>query len=166
MRNIEGVVESISKSETGIRVNGNWYNFSKYTPLSQKPKIGDNVKLILNAKWIKGMEILPRANTKENGEEENPSRSFKRGPDPKPNPIQDKDIRISRLAVLNTATEILKIHRRVIAASDVIQTAEELLEWVLEPVVSLTEPTVSHPTSREHEQNSTSNSEEFGDVPF
>jgi hypothetical protein len=165
MKNIEGVVESISKNETGIRVNGNWYNFSKYTPLSQKPKIGDNVKLILDASWIKRMEILPRANTKENSEEENPSRSFKKAHDPKLNSILDKDIRISRLAMLNTATEILKTHRRVIAASDVIQTAEELLEWVLEPAVSSTDPTVSHPTSREHEQNGSSNSEEFGDVP-
>ena len=162
MKNIEGVVEQISKNETGIRVNGTWYNFSKYAPLSLKPKIGDRVKLTLDDNWIKGMDILPKANAKENSVEEKPNTvpakeenstvSFKKSFDPKPYPIQDKDIRISRLAVLNTATEILKTHSHPITVEDVIEIAQELLQWAL---ATADQTDVSDP-----------NSSDLNDIPF
>lgn len=109
---IVGTVEAISRDGTGIKVEGTWYNYSKFAEFPEKPKLGDKVKLILDGKWIKEIKILEKSAS---------------------TPNHDKDLRISKLAVLNTAVEILKTHNIAITTDDVIATAEDLLRWVLEP---------------------------------
>jgi len=134
---IVGTVEAISRDGTCIKVEGTWYNYSKFTEFPEKPKLGDRVKLILdgNGKWIKEIQILKESTL---------------------TPNQEKDLRISKLAVLNTAVEILKTRSEPITTDEVIAVAEELLEWVLSP---------SEPPSDNTSQDSYSE-EEPGDVPF
>jgi len=132
---IVGTVEAISRDGTGIKVEGTWYNYSKFLEFSQKPKPGDKVKLVLDGKWIKEIQILKESTL---------------------TPNQEKDLRISKLAVLNTAVEILKTQGEPITTDEVISVAEELLEWVLNP---------SEPPSDNTSQDSYSE-EEPGDVPF
>lgn len=132
---IVGTVEAISRDGTGIKVEGTWYNYSKFLEFPQKPKPGDKVKLVLDGKWIKEIQILKESTL---------------------TPNQEKDLRISKLAVLNTAVEILKTRSEPITTDEVISVAEELLEWVLSP---------SEPPSDNTSQDSYSE-EEPGDVPF
>ena len=132
---IVGTVEAISRDGTGIKVEGTWYNYSKFLEFPQKPKPGDKVKLVLDGKWIKEIQILKESTL---------------------TPNQEKDLRISKLAVLNTAVEILKTQGEPITTDEVISVAEELLEWVLNP---------SEPPSDNTSQDSYSE-EEPGDVPF
>jgi hypothetical protein len=132
---IVGTVEAISRDGTGIKVEGTWYNYSKFLEFPQKPKPRDKVKLVLDGKWIKEIQILKESTL---------------------TPNQEKDLRISKLAVLNTAVEILKTRSEPITTDEVIAVAEELLEWVLSP---------SEPPSDNTSQDYYSE-EEPGDVPF
>jgi hypothetical protein len=136
---VVGIVSAVSKDCTGIKVEGTWYNYSKFSEFPEKPQIGDKVKLILdgNGKWIKEIQILEKSTSPIT-------------------PNQDRDLRISKLAVLNTAVEILKTHNVAITTDDVIATAEELLEWVINS---------SEPASDNTSQDSISE-EEIVDVPF
>ena len=67
---IVGTVSEISRDSTGIKVEGKWYNYSKFLEFPQKHKPGNKVRLVLDGKWIKEFQSLKESTLKSNQEKE------------------------------------------------------------------------------------------------
>jgi hypothetical protein len=109
---IRGTVEAVN--DKGVKVDGEWYNFSKYDEVDI-PNEGDEVELEVAGKWIKNLTFIEERREKKNQ-----------------NKTIDKDTRITRLALLNTATSILTTHGKPVEIESVINTAHVLETYVYE----------------------------------
>ena len=109
MAKVRGRVEAIN--DTGMKINGEWWNFSKYHEAAI-PNEGDLVEVELKDKWIKSVQFFNK--------------------EKKVKETVDRDTRISRLALLNTATAILTTHKEPIGTFQVIKTAKELEDYVFQ----------------------------------
>jgi hypothetical protein len=85
----------------------------------------------------RGKQVIEHLNIRTNGSNENRTKSEPK-PTHTPNKAQeahskgfDKQATITRLAVLNTATEILKTQRKPIELGEVISLASQLEAWAL-----------------------------------
>lgn len=121
MEEIKGTVEKVNPK--GIRVDGRWFNYSKYIE-EEIPEIneGDKVKIDVKGDWIMRFKLLARESLGENKRE-----NFQM---PKLRRENDRQIVITRLACLNTATEILKLYAKPITSKNLFKVAEELEAWV------------------------------------
>lgn len=106
---VEGTVQS--RNERGIRVDGDWFNVSKFKPV-ELPEIGARVRLGLDAKgFITSLEVVQAT-----GGGIAPSAS-------------ERDTRISRLAVLKAAA-MFGASRSDLKSGDVLRIADTWLQWV------------------------------------
>jgi hypothetical protein len=109
---VEGVVEA--RNHTGIRVNGDWRNISKFRPIDL-PDVGVRVRLGLDAKgFITSLEVVKDA----------PSHIGEAV-----SMCDDRDQRISRLAVLKAAA-LFGASRSDLKSGDVLRIADSWLAWV------------------------------------
>ena len=108
MNRLRGVVDSLNQS--GIKIEESWYNYSKFNEV-KKPVEGDLVEVVVNDdKWIQELEVVqPAANG------------------------ADKQTKITRSGLLNTAISILRTENRSVTIGEVIQTAKGLEPYINEP---------------------------------
>jgi hypothetical protein len=107
---VEGVVEA--RNHTGIRVNGDWRNISKFRPIDL-PDVGVRVRLGLDAKgFITTLEVVEGV----------PAVAVS-------TPIGVRDRTISRLSVLKAAAAF-GASRPDLKSADVLRIADAWLAWV------------------------------------
>jgi hypothetical protein len=111
---VEGVVEA--RNATGIKCGGAWLNVSQYGPRVALPETGAHVRLRVDARgYIKECEVL-------NGMDK-----------PISAVLNEKDERITRLAVLKAAAEFVGLWgqtREEVKSDHVLKLADRWLEWV------------------------------------
>ena len=106
---IRGPVMSVNDS--GIKIAETWYNFSKFRQV-QRPEEGAIVEItVKDKKWIQTLTIIQMVGN---------------GP--------DKQTRISRCGLLNTAVALLQTQNRQLTVGDVVGTAKDLEPYIYEPV--------------------------------
>ena len=110
---VRGIVETVN--DKGIKIDGEWYNFSKYNRV-ETPSEGDEVEIEVREKWIKSLWNLTSAGQQREGR----------------NHSVDNGTRVTRLALLNTATSILSTHGKPVEVESVINTAHVLETYVYE----------------------------------
>lgn len=77
--------------------------------------------------WITEISNMPSSYDKPQPGIKEPSDKAKQGP----GKALDRQATITRLAVLNTATEVLKTHRKPIELTEILSLASELEAWAL-----------------------------------
>lgn len=102
--------EVIAVSDRGINIGDNWYIFSKFHQV-EKPNEGDEVEIDAKGKWIQSLTFVRRANSGNH---------------------VDKQTKITRSALLNTAVSILRTQNRPLLVEVVIETARELEPYIYE----------------------------------
>jgi len=103
--------EVVSVNDSGIKRGEAGYNFSKFRQV-QRPEEGALVELtVKDSKWIQTLTII---------------RMVGNGP--------DKQTKISRCGLLNTAVSLLKTQNRELTVDEVIETAQNLEPYIYEPV--------------------------------
>lgn len=108
---IEGVVET--RSDTGIKVDGEWYSVSKFKPL-ELPAAGAHVRLVADDKrFLRSLEVL------EDGLSNIAQATL----------TSSRDRQIARLSVLKSAAAFAA-SREEIKSADVLTIAERWLTWV------------------------------------
>jgi len=125
MEEIKGTVERVNPK--GLRVDGKWYNYSKYME-EVVPEVneGDEVKIDIRGDWIIGLKLLFRQSLETLSKRENNHAEREKGE------INwaDRQVLIRCLTCLNTATEILKLYGKPITSKNLFKVAEELESWV------------------------------------
>lgn len=111
MEKIKGTVEMANPK--GVRIDGKWHNYSKYIKGVPRVNEGDEVEIDVNGDWIMGLKVLSHQ----------PSEARKKRE-------VERQVVITRLACLNTATEVLKSHAKPIMSETLFKTARELEDWV------------------------------------
>jgi hypothetical protein len=121
MERIKGTVERVNPR--GVRIDGKWYNYSKYIKKTPKVNEGDDVEVEVNEDWITRFKVLSRqpSETRENRGNYYIEREKRE---------VERQVVITRLACLNTATEVLKSHARPITSETLFEVARELEDWV------------------------------------
>lgn len=104
--------EVVTTSNNGVKIGENWYNYSQYDEVKH-PAPGDEVELkISKGKWIKNVMFVSEPH-------KNPSTA-----------AIDKQVIITRLALLNTATAILSTHEESTDPETVMNVARTLEQYV------------------------------------
>ena len=107
LETIEGVADAVN--DTGVRIDGSWYNRSKFKPI-ELPPAGARIRLKVDSKgYIRDLEVLESATASVS----------------QPN----KDERITRLTVLKAAASFAA-GRDDIKSGDVLRIADSWLAWV------------------------------------
>lgn len=136
MEEVKGRVERVNPK--GIKIEGRWYNYSKYME-EEVPVLneGDEVKAGIKGEWVMKLNLLSRQNFEEGNLPFRQTQDSAQGWDKRGNYYLEKERReaerqvvITRLACLNTATEILKSLVKPITSKNVFKIAEELESWV------------------------------------
>src|SRR5207253_7689808 len=116
---VEGTIGR--SNEKGFTLSGRdgWLNLSRYAdPAPSIPVEGTGVRVGLDkAGFVRTIELLAGAASPWEGSGQS-------------TPV-DRDLRILRQAVLNTATAILSSGGRSVSTEDVLAVAEQLEQWVL-----------------------------------
>ena len=108
MNRVRGVVDSLNQN--GIKIGESWYNFSKFNEV-KKPGEGDLVEVVVNDdKWIQELDVVQLA---VNG--------------------ADKQTKITRSGLLNTAIAVLRTQGRPVTTEEVIETAKNFEPYINEP---------------------------------
>ncbi len=110
---VREIVETVN--DKGIKIDGEWYNFSKFNRVDI-PNEGDEVEIEVKGEWIKSLRNLTGIGQQTVGKNQ---------------PI-DSNTRVTRLALLNTATSILSTHGKPVEVESVINTAHVLETYVYE----------------------------------
>lgn len=172
---MQGAVESVN--DKGVKINGTWHNFSKFAEFHILPNPGDKVEIKFDksGKWITELEILPKVSPTTNrrsleNQQGSPPESSKHEARPEHQLMIDKeDLRNSRIAALNIATEILKTQNKPFSTAQVLEKAEELLRWALNST-SASSVNTSSPLNEEsldiEEEKIASDFVSEDDVPF
>lgn len=107
MNRVRGVVDSLNQN--GIKIGESWYNFSKFNEI-KKPVEGDLVEVVVNDdKWIQELDVVQPA---VNG--------------------ADKQTKITRSGLLNTAIAVLRTQGRPVTTQEVIETAKDFEPYINE----------------------------------
>jgi len=109
---VRGIIEAVN--DKGVKIDGEWYNFSQYDRV-EIPNEGEEVEIEVRGKWIKSLTFTGERRVQK-----------------KENQFIDKDTRITRLALLNTATSILTTYGKPVEVDSVINTAHVLETYVYE----------------------------------
>ncbi len=120
---VEGVVSRVN--ERGVLLEGRdgWLNVSKFAAGVLLPEPGARVRLTLDkAGFIRAVEIVAAPPALSQDESLGTTAT---------GTALDRDLRILRQAVLNTATAILSSGGRTTDLAAVLAAAEELERWVL-----------------------------------
>ena len=111
---MQGKIDAKSESTKALKINGEWYNavaVEKYMGMLNK---GDNVEFKANDRhqlqFIKKVGVAPQQDGNGN----------------------KKDLRITRMAVLNTAVEFNKTTNLAKTTEELIGLAKDFEKWVLE----------------------------------
>jgi hypothetical protein len=115
---VEGTVEAVNPS--GLKIGGAWVNLSKFHPVDL-PETGAHVRLKVDSKgYIVNLEQLDSKLSE---------------PTQTPAVLSDKDVRITRLAVLKAAAEFVGLWgqtREEVKSDHVLVLAERWLRWVVD----------------------------------
>jgi hypothetical protein len=138
---VDGVVARVN--DRGLVLDGDdlWLNVSRYAkPAPKLPRVGETVRIYLDKDgYIRDVEALrdeERASYQvEDGVDvpppEGPSRQVERSTsDHSPSDPPDREVRITRMACLNTATAILSPGGRPADPEAVLALATRLEAWV------------------------------------
>lgn len=141
MEEVRGTVEKINSK--GVKIHGRWYNYSKYME-EDAPKLneGDEIRVDVNGDWIMRFKSLSRQPS-DIGEDRVNGSTPRQGSGINPGRVEegnyyaekgkrsfDRQVIVTRLACLNTATEILKSHTKPITSKGLFKVAKELEGWV------------------------------------
>lgn len=108
MDKVRGKANSVN--DNGVKIGENWYNYSKFHRV-RMPDEGDLVEIAVEkGKWITELDVISMA---ENN--------------------ADKQTKITRSGLLNTAVQILRTQNRPITIDEVIETAKDLEPYVNAP---------------------------------
>lgn len=131
VRMVEGTIDAISKGNYSVKIGVDWYRFSTKTQGVGFSEVAKGDFVTIEAKkaerdgfktnWVQEcqkQQSLPV--------DESPSE----GPS---KPADERQKNIAKLAVLNTAVEILKTHNKPITSENLFKVASELLDWVSQP---------------------------------
>lgn len=121
MEKIKGTVEMANPK--GVRIDGKWHNYSKYIKGVPRVNEGDEVEIDVNGDWIMGLNILSRQPSEAREDRGNYYTEKKKRE-------IERQVVITRLACLNTATEVLKSHTKPIPSKSLFKVAKELEDWV------------------------------------
>ena len=128
---ITGIIEQVNGRGFRLQGRDGWLNVSQYARLTGAPQRGQRVRVKLdgqgfvrNVTPIQGEQATPTPSTNGNG---------RHAPHSAPSERPDRDVIVTRLAVLNTATAILSSGARPAAAEDVVKLAKRLEEWATRP---------------------------------
>jgi hypothetical protein len=112
---VEGVVEATNR--TGLKIAGAWINVSQFHPV-ELPETGAHVRVNVDSKgYIRELEILDSKLSEEKT----------------PAVVSDRDVRITKLAVLKAAADFLgqmSQTREEIKSEHVLILADRWLKWV------------------------------------
>lgn len=114
---IEGTVEGVN--DRGIRVNGTWFNFSKFHTVDLPKRVGTRVRLDIDTKGF----ILDSTLLDDDA-------------DQTPTVLSARDDRITRVAVLKAAANFLgrmSQSREEVRSDHVLVLADRWLAWVNSP---------------------------------
>jgi len=106
--NLSGTVEATN--DKGIKVAGQWWNWSQYGPELPRPLRGQAVQLQVKGNFIKSLAVLDSPNGSQR-------------------PAAGRETAITRLAVLKAAAEFLA-PRSGARSTDVLKVAERWEAWV------------------------------------
>lgn len=104
-------------------IDGRWHNYSKYMKGVPRVNEEDEVEIDVNGDWIMGFKVLSHqpSEARENRGNYYIEREKRE---------VERQVVITRLACLNTATEVLKSHAKPIMSETLFKTARELEDWV------------------------------------
>ena len=121
MEKIKGTVEKANPK--GVRIDGKWRNYSKY--MKEVPRVNerDEVEVDVDGDWIMGLKALSRQPSEARKDKGNYHIE-------KEKREVERQVVITRLACLNTATEVLKSHAKPITSENLFKVAEKLEDWV------------------------------------
>jgi hypothetical protein len=112
---VEGVIEATNR--TGVKIAGAWVNISQFHPV-ELPETGAHVRVNVDSKgYIRELEILDSKLSEEKT----------------PAVVSDRDVRITKLAVLKAAADFLgqmSQTREEIKSEHVLILADRWLKWV------------------------------------
>lgn len=114
---IEGTVEGVN--DRGIRVNGTWFNVSKFHTVDLPKRVGTRVRLDIDTKGF----ILDSTLLDDDA-------------DQTPTVLSARDDRITRVAVLEAAANFLGLisqSREEVRSDHVLILADKWLAWVNSP---------------------------------
>ena len=118
---VEGTVGRYNERGFTLRERDGWLNISRYaTPAPPIPNEGARVRAGIDGSgFVRTVEVLepPPAASRPDGMPVAPAR----------------EVAVTRMACLNTATAILSSGGRRTEPADVVSLAEELERWVLRP---------------------------------
>jgi hypothetical protein len=121
---VTGVVEQVASAGTGIRVGGEWLNYSRNHPDVPRPVRGQRVSVQVDRSergaWINALEVL------DGGAIQFPPRRGSGGR----SPAELREIR--RLSVLKAAAGFAA-SRPDMKSGDVLTVADRWLSWVEQP---------------------------------
>jgi hypothetical protein len=147
MEEVRGTVEKINPK--GVKIDGRWYNYSKYME-EDAPKLneGDEIRVDVNGDWIMRFKS-PSHQPSDTGEERVNGSTTRQGSGTSQRRVEEgnyytepasagwketksfeRQVIVTRLACLNTATEILKSHTKPITSQSLFKVAKELEGWV------------------------------------
>jgi hypothetical protein len=141
MEEVRGTVEKINPK--GVKIDGRWYNYSKYME-EDAPKLneGDEIRVDVNGDWIMRFKS-PSHQPSDTGEERVNGSTTRQGSGISQRRVEEgnyyaerekksfeRQVIVTRLACLNTATEILKSHTKPITSKSLFKVAKELEGWV------------------------------------
>lgn len=96
-------------NDDGIKIADSWYNFSKFRQI-QRPFEGDEVEIEIKDRWIQTLHITRRID----------------------GTYVDKQLKITRSGLLNTAVQILRTNGNALSVEEVIETARKLEPYICE----------------------------------
>lgn len=108
---VVGVV--LQANDKGFKIADEWYNFSKFRK-TQRPDEGDEVEIEVQDRWIQTLKFVRR-----------PEGTY-----------VDKQMKITRSGLLNTAVQILKTNGDALSVEKVVETARELEPYISEMCIS------------------------------
>jgi hypothetical protein len=118
---IQGAVEKVNPK--GIKIHGKWFNYSKYMKETPDVNEGDEVLATLDGDFIMKLRVVVQSN----GEDKTNNHYIE-----KMKREIERQVVITRLACLNTATEVLKTHSKPITSETLFRVAAQLEEWAWE----------------------------------
>jgi hypothetical protein len=126
---ITGVVDRVNPKGLRLRGEGEWRNYSRYADLMdiETPAVGAHIGIDVDGSgYVRSVQVVgERANERDSFSVRETANEAPQTCSPRP----EKDIVVTRLAVLNTATAIASSGGQETDLVTVLALAEELEQW-------------------------------------